>query len=447
MTRRLMVWLTGLIMLSWVCAAALGAWVMREEFDEVFDSALSETAQHLLPLVVDDIFRRDGATHPFSLPHSPTRDEDEYLTFQVRDAAGVVLLYSHDAPAALFEAPLAPGFHDTATHRVFTATAVSGSIVLQVADPVAHRAEAMREGLAALLLPILALIPLVMAAVWFVVRHALKPVATLSSEIASRSGTNLAPLTTFSLPSELTVIAMSVDGLLDRLRRAIDAERSFTTNSAHELRTPLAGALAQTQRLVEEIGPSPMRKRAQQIERSLRGLSQLTEKLLQLARAEAGIGRSANPLELEPVVRMVAAEFTRVNIAPHELMIDVEGPLRAAVDVDAFAIVLRNLFENALTHGSTSEPVRVRIAQGRIDVTNAGRAISSDVLAKLIRPFERGGSKAKGAGLGLAIANTLSRQMGARLELVSPVPGRADGFQASLLFSRTSNTFPEGPLV
>jgi hypothetical protein len=71
MTRRLVLLLTGVAVLLWLFAAGLGALVMREEFDEVFDSALTETAQRLLPLVVDDIFRRNSADGPMQLPHSP----------------------------------------------------------------------------------------------------------------------------------------------------------------------------------------------------------------------------------------------------------------------------------------------------------------------------------------------------------------------------------------
>lgn len=255
MTRRLILWLTGMTVLLWLVAAGLGALLMREEFDEVFDSALSETAQRLLPLAVEDILDREPGAGSYRLPASPGAGDDEYLTFQVRDASGAVLLYSYGAPAEPFAAPLVPGYHDTPTHRVFTTSAVDGTILLQVADPLAHRRESTVEGLVALMLPLIALIPLSVVAVGLVVRRALKPIGRLSSEIEARSGANLTTLQTGALPPELSVIAASVNGLLDRLRRAMEAERSFTTNSAHELRTPLAGALAQTQRLIEELEP------------------------------------------------------------------------------------------------------------------------------------------------------------------------------------------------
>jgi two-component system OmpR family sensor kinase len=433
MTRRLILLLTGATVLLWMVAAGLGALVMREEFDEVFDSALTETAQRLLPLVVDDIFRRDSVDGPRQLPHSPGTQQQEYLTFQVRDDTGAVLLHSHDAPAEPFAAPLEPGFSDTPTHRVFTVTAVSGSIVLQVADPLAHRMEAMNEGLTALLLPLLALIPFSILVIWIIVRSSLKPIAALSVEIGERSGVNLRPLEPGRIPRELSSIANSVDGLLDRLRRTIAAERSFTANSAHELRTPIAGALAQTQRLIEELHAGPALNRALQVESSLRGLSRLVEKLLQLARAEAGIGKATQAIALEPIVRMVVEEVSRTNAGANPIAVTSTGPLVGSVDVDAFAIALRNLVENAVMHGSPDEPVTVVIGQHGVDVVNGGRAVEPATLTRLKQPFERG-ALSKGTGLGLAIADALARQMGAKLTLSSPAHGRSDGFQASLMF-------------
>ncbi|MEW9834895.1 sensor histidine kinase [Mesorhizobium marinum] len=435
MTRRLILWLTGVTVLLWLLTAGLGALIMREEFDEVFDSSLAETAQRLLPLVVEDVFSRNSGEGPKRLPHSPGMEDEEYLTFQVRDQDGAVLLHSHDAPAEPFAAPLEPGFADTPTHRIFTTNAVSGSIVLQVADPLAHRAEAMSEGLQALLLPLLALVPLSVIAVWTIVRRALRPIGALSAQIGARSGANLAPLAPGPLPPELSTIAHSVDDLLDRLRRTIEAERSFTANSAHELRTPIAGSLAQTQRLIEELEAGPARDRALQIERSLHGLSRLAEKLLQLARADAGIGLAANPVVLEPIVRMVAEEFSGSRAGGHPIDVVPARPfLAAAIDVDAFAIALRNLIENAVTHGAPDQPITVLITPHGVDVTNAGPVLDSAALLRLKQPFERAGAVARGTGLGLAIADALARAMGARLTLISPARGRNDGFQASLVF-------------
>lgn len=442
MTRRLILWLTATVVVFWLGAALLGAAVMREEFDEVFDSALAETGQRLLPLVLDELsLHEDGDDdndegEPWTIEPGDMPEHDEYLTYQVRNAAGRVLLRSHDADRQPFAAPLAPGYFDTGAYRIYTIAGSGGAIFLQVADPLDHRSEAMTEGALALILPLAALIPLSMAAIWLIVRRALAPVTVLRTAIGLRNGMNLEPLEAGGLPRELSGIASAVDDLLRRLRTALEAERQFAANSAHELRTPIAGALAQTQRLIAELPEGAVRERASRIEASLVNLARLSEKLLQLARAESGIGLAAEPTDLVPVLRIVVDDLTRSTGAAGRIRLDIASGLRVerAVDIDAFAIVMRNLIENALIHGAVGEPVRVTVDPGGIfSVRNGGPVIPPERLGELTGRFRRGETTAVGAGLGLAIADSFARHMGGRLELRSPPTGEDTGFEARLV--------------
>jgi len=443
-TRRLILWLTATMVVFWLGAAVLGAAVMREEFDEVFDSALAETGQRLLPLVIDELaLHEDGDDdkdddEPWTIEPGDIPEHDEYLTYQVRSADGRVLLRSHDADRTPFAAPLVPGYFDTAANRIYTLAGSGGVIFLQVADPLDHRSEAMAEGALALILPLAALIPLSMAAIWLIVRRALAPVTVLRTAIGLRNGMNLEPLEAGGLPAELSGIALAVDDLLRRLRTALEAERQFAANSAHELRTPIAGALAQTQRLIAELPDGAARERATRIEASLVNLARLSEKLLQLARAESGIGLAAAPTDLVPVLRIVVDDLTRSTQAEGRIRLEIASGLRVerAVDVDAFAIVMRNLIENALIHGAADEPVGVMVDSGGIfSVRNGGAVIPAERLVDLTGRFRRGDTIALGAGLGLAIADSFARHMGGRLELRSPPPGHDAGFEARLVLS------------
>jgi two-component system OmpR family sensor kinase len=434
MTRRLILWLTGATILFWIVAAGFGAFVMREEFDEVFDSALQETAQRLLPLVVNDVFQREQSADPFRMNDSGT-EHAEYLTYQLRDQQGHVVLHSHDASREPFAAPLQRGFFDTPTHRIYTEAAVSGTLFLQVADPLEARNEAVLEGALSLILPLLALVPLSMAAIWLVVRRSLAPIGTLRDEIGARDGGNLAPIGALGLPPELSTIATSVDRLLERLRSSLEAERDFAANSAHELRTPIAGALAQTQRLIAELPDGPARTRARGIEKALENLSHLGEKLLQLSRADSGIGASDRVVDLVPVVRVLVEEFERKPGNAKRLMLDIETGtgLRRKIDMDAFAIALRNLIENALIHGATDAPVTVAVGKdGTVAVVNGGAVIPAGELEQLTTRFKRGKTAAEGSGLGLAISAALVQRMGGTLEFRSPASGRQDGFEATI---------------
>ena len=435
---QLMLWITATITLVWLVAVGFGALVMRDEFGEIYDSALQETAERLVPLVVDDLHHRGDIDDPQRIEVTRSAPEETYLTYQVRDPAGRVLLHSHMAAVAPFDAPVKVGFWQSRTGRIYTAATADESIFVQVKDSSDERREAMTEGALALLLPVLLIVPVSIAAVWFVVRRVLAPVETLRAAIGGKDGGNLAAIETAGLPQELRPILRSVNLLLARLRAVLAAEREFTSNSAHELRTPIAGALAQTQLLLAELKDAPTKARAQQIEASLQKLARLTEKLLQLARAEAGIGVAETTFDVADVVAVVVTDFQRAAADGGRIRFSsrLDGPAPREGAADAFAIVLRNLIENALLHGRAGEPVEIEVsAEGNVRISNGAPRMSDEELAAVRKRFSRGKTAAAGSGLGLSIAARLLAQMGAGLVLTSPIPGRVDGFQADIVFS------------
>ncbi len=403
----------------------------RGDHPEVFDSALEETGQRLLPLAVRDIVGRDSDDDA-SQSVATMREHNEYFTYVVRDAEDRVLLRSHKADLSVFPPFTAMGFANTPTHRIYSDAALQGTITISIAEPLARRQMVAREILVGLALPLGLLIPISLIGVWAVVRLSMAPLRRFRSDIEVRGAGDLTPISAEGLPSEIQPNARAVNRLLERLSRTLEAERSFTANSAHELRTPVAAALAQTQRLVIETSDEAARARGREIEAALRRLSRLSEKLMQLARAEGARLRAAEPTDLAAILHMVVNEMTASagNAGRVELVLP-EAPALSHIDPDAFAILARNLIENALKHGSQQEPVRVTLsADGVLCVANAGAAIAPDVLARLSEPFERGRAQADGAGLGLAIARTIAAGSGGRIELLSPREGRQDGFEA-----------------
>lgn len=421
--------LAGAMTLFWLAAVLLAAFVMHAELDEAYDGALQEAAHRLLPLVVTDYYGRPEGG-PVQVENRGG-DQEELLVYQLRDKQGRVLVRSHDAPSEPLSFPLQTGYSDTATHRVFTEPAVSGSLILQVADPFEERWEAVQESVLSLVIPLIFLIPASLFVVSIVVRRALAPVDALRQEIGQRSSADLSRLSVANLPVELQPIGSSVDRLLERLRTALEAERAFTANSAHELRTPIAGALAQTQRLIAEVPEA--RDRAVRIARALSSLARLAEKLLQLARAEAGIGTAGRMTDTIPVIRLVVEDAGRELQPPQRLVLvnRTAGQMARVIDVDALAIVLRNLVENAVTHGAQDAVVTVTVEpQGTISIVNEGALIGPDQLGRLTERFRRGSTRPGGSGLGLSISAAIVERMGGKLELFSPARGQAGGFEA-----------------
>jgi two-component system OmpR family sensor kinase len=431
--RRLSIGLAIGITVIWLAGTLAAGLIIRHELDEAFDSALQETAQRLLPLAILDIVDRDAPT-PQAHRVAAIGEHEEYLTYLVRDASGNVLLQSHDADPAVYPGVPAHGFRDTPTHRLYGEAAVSGTIYIEIAEPLAHRREAAFEATIGLIAPLPILIPLSLLGIWWFVRRSMRAVLAFSTEIEIRGEGNLSPLSSVQLPAEIAPIAEAVSRLMERLRRALEAERSFAANSAHELRTPIAAALAQTQRLIVEAPEWTMRDRARQIEASLRQLAHLSEKLLQLARAEGGGQISETPQDLLPVLSHLADEFRQRPEVGGRLQLECndQPALYSQIDMDAFAILMRNLIENALAHGQSDGTVRIAVSgEGAIRVINTGNSVPFETLARLKERFARGGRAANGSGLGLAIADMIATGAGGRLDLISPAAGREDGFEAA----------------
>ena len=441
--QRLSSLLTLALTALWLVAVVAAAAVVNHETNEVFDSALQETAQRLVPLVVEDFGEQSDDDHEDEArvieENLEFANHEEYLVYQVRDAEGHVLLRSHDAPVRAFPAALKRGHAEVGDWRFFTEHYAPADLYVQVGESLTHRREALYETMAGLVAPLALLIPLAGFVIFWTVRRSLAPLAAVRAELDARGGANLAPIAAEAMPRELAPIIDDVNLLLARLGRVLESERAFAANSAHELRTPVAAALAQTQRLAAELQGShqrgPVLDRVGQIAATLRRLGDLVEKLLQLARAEAGIALSRDPVDVMPALRLVIEELARRGAVGRRLDFDDGGwqRLTARIDIDAFAIALRNLIDNALLHGKEGGPVTVFLdGEGAVHVRSEGAAVPPERLARLTERFERAGAEVQGAGLGLAIVEMIATQSGGTLTLHSPVPGRSDGFEAVL---------------
>jgi len=415
----------------WLAGALIAGLLLTREIDEVFDSALQEVAQRILPLAYSEVLSRDAQDATQHMP--PVAAHRETITYVVRDAAGRALLQSSDADAMQIPEGLPPGFHTTERLRTYTETAVRGTLVITAAEDLAHRRAAILRAVGALVWPLAGLIPIAAGGVWLAVRLALRPVVGFRTALNVRGRGNLMPVVADGLPAEIMPLADAVNDLIVRLRGALEAERSFTANSAHELRTPIAAALAQAQRLISELREEGHRERALAIATSLRRLSRLSEKLLQLAKAEGGGLIAPAPAPLAPILTLVVEEIRRETTPADRIALSISHDgMSSDLDPDAFAILARNLIENALRHGPPGTPVGIVLGHGLLEVTNHGPVVPAERLAVLTRAFERGPTMAEGSGLGLAIVASICRGAGLELTLSSPIPGEDEGFRASV---------------
>lgn len=427
--------LSVIVTVIWLGTALVTARLLTSELNEVFDSALQETGQRILQLAVVDVLERDeeGVTRRMMA----LDDHEEHFTYVVRDDRGRILLTSHRADPALFPAFAETGFHQTQDLRFYHEPAVRGTIALTIAEPLSHRREVAREIVLSLALPLVVMIPLSILGIFYGLGFGLRPLGQLRSQLARRGVKDLSPLPTQDMASELRPIADTLNQLLARLETAFAAERSFTANAAHEFRTPLAGALAQVQRLRQTSTDPDSTRRAADVEATLKRLTRLSERLMQLARAEGARLLVDAPQDLRPVLRIVAGDFFRGSDAGRVALSLPEAPVLSDIDPDAVAIIVRNLIENALRHGQGAVAVALD-QRGNLCVQNDCPPIPTDELAALSGRFVRGKTAGEGSGLGLAIVHTIAERIGVPLRLTSPLPGKTSGFSACISLHGTT---------
>ncbi|MDO9024602.1 ATP-binding protein [Zwartia sp.] len=437
--RRLGLTLGILLSVLWVVAASVTALLARHAMEEVFDSALQETAQRIMPLAVADVLDREPTDQTQRL--SVIRDHDELLTYVMRDQQGRILLLSHDADLGIFPLWEGTGFSQSTTHRFYSEDALQGSVRLTVAEPLAHRSVVARDIQMGLGLPLLIFLPLAILVIILAVRSSLVPLHRFRARLATRGVRDFSPVPVNDLPTEVAPVADTLNSLLQRLGSAFQAERSFAANAAHELRTPLAGAIAQAQRLQSETRDPAVKARAADIEMTLKRLTRLSERLMQLARAEGGRLRLEHASDMRPVAQILTEDLSRL-VGQGRISLEIPtAPLMSDLDPDVFAIIYRNLVENALRHGAGDEPVHVSLSiDGLLSVSNAGPVVPKEVLCRLTDRFVRLDHGSDGSGLGLAIVNSVAERLGNKLSLQSPRPGDDSGFEASLLVPVTQGS-------
>jgi two-component system OmpR family sensor kinase len=395
----------------------------------VLDSALSETAERFLYL--PDSVLDDSASDTRYFAEIPAHEE--HVIYQVYDRKGEMRLRSHDAPLDPLDPGAADGIRDFEDWRVLTMTRADGQRRIQVAERIDMRFAVLWGSVGWLIGSLLLVLPAVSLVMALVLRKGFEALEPVRAALGRRDRDDWRPIANVSAPQELQPWLESVNALIAHDRVLIDAERSFAARTAHELRTPVAAARAQAQRLVQLTQEGPARQGAESLVRALDRLTRLATRLLQLARIESQAKVRREPVDLAMLGRMVVAEFADA-VASERLRIIVDSESTGVIgDIDAIGIALRNLIDNALKHGGRNSWVTVLVETLSIMVINDGPGVPPEILHKLIRPFERGITAAEGSGLGLSITHAIAAQAGGTLELRSPLLGDT-GFAAILRF-------------
>jgi two-component system sensor histidine kinase QseC len=262
--------------------------------------------------------------------------------------------------------------------------------------------------------------------IWLVSSWSLRPLRRASQEARQVGPHNpSARLSRAGLPAEIAPLVEAVNGALDRMADAFAAERRFTENAAHELRTPLAVLGLRLQRAKQAGGqdldwPS--------IDHDLAQMNRLVSQLLDLARKEnAGRGGAAAALpevNLARLAREAAAMLLPMAEAQQRsLSIALPETMRVRGNEDDLRDAIRNLLENAMLHGKGAVGLNDILTETHIGIaiTDEGPGIPPGLEQAVFERFQKD-SRSAGTGLGLAIVREVALGHGGQ---VAFVPGRS----------------------
>jgi signal transduction histidine kinase len=348
--------------------------------------------------------------------------------FSVLDTQGRVLFTS--LPGGQAVAPLHPTGSPVeffTLHRkggdVAAATIaeeVGGRILyVQVSEDLAHR-DVLIDDIVAQFFPkvgwitgpILLLLLLIDVVIF---RRAMQPIVDASS-LAEKIGPNRTGLRLpqASMPREVEPLVHAVNQALDRLEEGYLAQREFTADAAHELRTPLA--ILRTQ--VDMIDD---RELAEALRNDVESMSRLVNQLLEMAELEAFVIGDDEIADLGAVASEIAAYIAPLALARGKTVAVTEPrrPVRVRGNSDALGRAVRNLVENALAHTAPDTSVEIVVdPSGALLVMDHGPGVPVAARDHIFRRFWRGDRRRSGsAGLGLAIVARIAEMHGATVTI------------------------------
>lgn len=403
--------------------------IVREEVDEVFDENLKQVAHTILN--TGPSVETQNLQAPFG---TKLRGEEKYLTQVWRNGVLKYSSYPHvELPLQEKDGRGRVLFNDS-KWRYYKQS--NGDISVQLAQDLKERHSVVVEIYGFLLIPIALQFPILAGLIWVMVGYGLKPLSDISHLIRNRNPQFLDALPEENVPVEISDLVSELNDLLKRLKDALESQRRFTADAAHELRTPLAAVRLQLDILKRADDEEEAKAALLTLEKGVLRSTRLVHQLLELARQEP---------------ENVDAPFARADLAHIvEDIIEQSMPIAEAKNISLTAkitdrstiigngpklnVMVGNLISNAITYTKDGGHIEVTLRTDRdavmLEVADDGIGIKPQDRDRVFDRFYRVvGTGTTGSGLGLSIVRSIADAHYADIDITDGINGEGTTFR------------------
>lgn len=421
-----------LSMVAWL-SASLVAWQQtRDKLDKLFDTQQTLFAKRLSVMEFEPLKNAAPSLGKKKIKHGHL--DDDALAFAIYSTDGNMLLNDGENGKAIPYNYRREGFEngqlrdDDDQWRFLWLTAPNGKFRVVVGQEWDYRHEMALEIITSQLTPWLIALPLMLVLLIVLLSLELRPLKNLAQALRSRVPDRADPLSNEGVPNEVRPLVDALNQLFDRTHRMMQRERRFTSDAAHELRSPLAALKVQTEvAQLSDDDPAAQQKALAQLHVGIDRATRLVDQLLTLSRLDSL--DDLDDLQTVSLAELLQSAVMEIYPTAQQAGIDIRLHLNApAVSRQAqpllLSLLVRNLLDNALRYSPPGSVVDVTLDDTAFSVRDNGPGIDDEALARIGERFYRPpGQTQTGSGLGLSIVQRIARLHHLRVTFGNHPPG------------------------
>jgi len=415
---RLTLLFLALSLTAWF-AASLVAWQQtRDTLDKLFDTQQMLFAKRLLTMDLDEIRAPERMREvPKKAKHG--RLDDDALAFAIYSPDGKMVLNDGENGRDIPYHYRRDGFDngqlndDNDEWRFLWLTAPDGKYRVVVGQEHEYRQEMALDVVRSQFTPWLVALPIMLLVLIVLLSRELRPLKKLSQTLRARTPDATDRLATQGVPIEVRPVVDALNQLFARTQAMMARERRFTSDAAHELRSPLTALKVQTE--VAQLSlddPQAQAKALTQLHAGIDRASRLVEQLLTLSRLDSLESLDdVEPLNMADLLQSVVMDsYHPAQQAGIEIRLNILDPQVTRTGQQLLlSLLVRNLLDNAVRYSPRGSRVEVTLDTHSVIVRDNGPGIAPDALTRIGERFYRPpGQDQTGSGLGLSIVKRIA---------------------------------------